>query len=143
VNVTVTDEVSIMVQQDSPRPLRILYTEDNPLVREITCELLARDTREIVAVGSGEEALATFKDNRFDIVVTDVSLPEMSGVDLIRFIKRLDPSIPVIVVSGYALDRTDLQLGPSVRAITKPFDVPQMDALIRELCDSGSGPLPT
>lgn len=136
-----TDEVSIMVQQDSPRLLRILYTEDNPLVREITCELLARDTREIVAVGSGEEALVTFKDNRFDIVVTDLSLPEMSGVDLVRHIKRLDPSIPVIVVSGYALDR-NLQLGPNVRAITKPFDAPQMDALIQELCDSGSGPPP-
>jgi CheY-like chemotaxis protein len=129
--------------QDSPPPLRILYTEDNALVREITCELLAQDTREIVAVGSGEEALVSFKDSRFDIVVTDVSLPAMSGVELIRHIRRLAPAIPVILVSGYALDPRDLHLGPNVRAITKPLDAGQMDALIRELCDGRTGPLPT
>ena len=110
-------------------------------MREVTCEILARDSREIVAVGSGEEALVAFKGSRFDIVVTDVSLPEMSGLDLVRHIKRLAPSIPVIVVSGYALDQTDLRLGQNVCAITKPFDAPQMDALIQSLC--GSGALPT
>lgn len=123
-----------MAQQESGPALRVLYVEDNELVREITCELLARDAREIVAVGSGEAALSAFKDGRFDIVITDVSLPAMSGFDLVRHVKRLAPSMPVIVASGYPLDLHEEQLGPKVRAITKPLEAPQLDALIHDLC---------
>ena len=123
-----------MGQQQSSALLRVLYIEDNELVREITCELLAGDAREIVAVGSGEEGLSAFKDSRFDIVITDVSLPAMSGFDLVRHVKRLAPSIPVIVASGYPLNLDDEQLGPKVRAITKPLEAPQLDALIQDLC---------
>ncbi len=123
-----------MVQQDLRSPFRMLYVEDNSLVREITCELLANDAREVLAVGSAEEALAALKDNRFDIVVTDVSLPVMSGIDLAKQIKRLAPSLPVILASGHPLDMADLRLGAKVRAIRKPFDTQQLDAMILELC---------
>jgi two-component system, cell cycle response regulator CpdR len=127
-----------VVQQELRPSIRVLYIEDSDLVREITCELLARDNREIVAVGNGEEALAAFKGNRFDIVITDISLPAMSGIDLARKIKQLAPSMPVILASGYPLDLDDVRLGPKVRAINKPFDTQQLDALIQELSDSRS-----
>ena len=123
-----------MAQQESPPLLRVLYIEDNELVREITCELLARDAREIVAVGSGEEGLSAFKDSRFDIVITDVSLPAMSGFDLVRHVKRLAPSMPVILATGYPLDLDREQLGSKVRVITKPLEAPELDALIQDLC---------
>ena len=124
-----------MVAQQESRPLlRVLYIEDNELVREITCELLAHDAREIVAVGSGEEALRAFKDGRFDIVITDVSLPAMSGFDLVRHVKRLAPSMPVILATGYPLDLDREQLGSKVRVITKPLEAPELDALIQDLC---------
>jgi|HubBroStandDraft_1064217.scaffolds.fasta_scaffold00416_22 CheY-like chemotaxis protein len=134
----------MVAQQESRLPLRVLYIEDNELVREVTCELLAGDAREIVAVASGEEALSAFKDGRFDIVITDVSLPAMSGFDLVRHVKRLAPSMPVIVASGYPLDLVAEQLGPKVRAITKPLEAPQLDALIQDLCRGPqAGPLPS
>jgi two-component system, cell cycle response regulator CpdR len=123
-----------MAQQESMSLLRVLYIEDNALVRELTCELLAHDAREIVAVATGEEALSAFKESRFDIVVTDISLPAMSGIDLVRHVKRLAPSVPVIVATGYPLDLDVCRLGPNIRAIEKPFGAPQMDALIQDLC---------
>jgi CheY-like chemotaxis protein len=132
------DEVSIVVQQESLPPFRILYVEDNDLVREITCEQLTSDALEIVAVGSGEEALVAFKDDRFDIVITDVSLPAMSGIDLAKQIQQLAPSIPVILASGYPLDLDDVRFGAKVRAIMKPFDALQLDALIQELCSKAT-----
>jgi CheY-like chemotaxis protein len=125
-----------VVRRESQPPLRVLYIEDSALVREITCELLASDSREIVAVASGEEALAAFAGNRFDIVITDVSLPAMSGIDLARKIKQAAPSIPVILASGYPLDPDNVRLGPKVCSIKKPFDSQQLDALIQELCGS-------
>jgi CheY-like chemotaxis protein len=130
------DEVSIVLQQESQPPFRILYVEDNDLVREITCELLTSDALEVVAVGSGEEALVAFKDDRFDIVLTDVSLPAMSGIDLAKQIRQLAPSMPVILASGYPLDLQDTQFGAKVRAISKPFNALQLDELIQELCSN-------
>jgi two-component system cell cycle response regulator CpdR len=115
-------------------PVRVLYIEDNELVREITCDLLAGDLREIVAVASAEEALDVFKAGRFDIVVTDVSLPAMSGLDLVRHLKHIAPSVPIILASGYHLDPGFFSLGANIRAITKPFTAPELHALIQELC---------
>jgi CheY-like chemotaxis protein len=115
-------------------PLRVLYIEDDKLVREITCELLADASREVTAVATGEEALSEVNARRFDIMVTDVSLPAMSGLELVRQVKTIDPSMPVILASGYPLDPEDCRLGPRVKAITKPFNRPELDVLIEELC---------
>src|SRR5450755_2362400 len=100
-----------MSSTQAPPPLRVLYIEDNALVREITCDLLADDKYEIVAVATGEEALTEFKTSRFDIVVTDVSLPAMSGVELVRHLKEIAPSLPIILASGYQLDPDYWRLG--------------------------------
>jgi CheY-like chemotaxis protein len=117
-----------------PAPLRILYIEDNALVREITCELLAGDDREVLALGSAEEAIVAYRNGHYDLVITDVNLPAMSGMDFVRQILRDAPGARVIITSGYSL-RIDLaSLGPHVRAIMKPFDSPEIEALLRSLC---------
>ena len=117
-----------------PSPLRILYVEDNPIVREVTSELLIQDQRYIVALGTAEEALEEFREQPFDVVITDVSLPAMSGLDLARKILDIRPQVPIIVASGYALDLSLQTWGPKVRAIVKPFEAVQIDALIAEVC---------
>jgi two-component system, cell cycle response regulator CpdR len=114
--------------------LRILYVEDNPLVREVTAELLAQEEREVSAVATAEDALARFKERRFDMVITDISLPVMSGLDLARNILALDPSVPIIIASGYALTSVVQNLGRNVRTIVKPFEADQIDSLINDLC---------
>ena len=124
-----------MSSKPAPPPLRVLYIEDNALVREITCDLLADDAREIVAVATGEEALSVFKASRFDIVVTDVSLPAMSGLELVRHLKEIAPSVPIILASGYQLDPDYWRLGTKIRAITKPFTAPELQTMIQEMCD--------
>jgi len=113
-------------------PLRILYVEDNPLVREVTAELLAEDERHIVATESAEEALRAFRGGGYDIVITDVSLPEMSGMDLARTLLSERPTLPIIIASGYAIDFGLENWGRNVRAIIKPFESEAINALIRE-----------
>jgi two-component system, cell cycle response regulator CpdR len=117
-----------------PSPLRILYVEDNPVVREITAELLIHDQRYIVALGTAEEALHEFSEHAFDVVITDVSLPAMSGLDLARKILNIEPKAPIIIASGYVLDLSLNTWGPNVRSIVKPFEGAEIDALIEELC---------
>jgi len=116
-----------------PPPLRILYVEDNPVVREVTAELLQHERREITALGSAEDALDEFRGRAFDLLITDVSLPEMSGIDLARKILGAHPDLPIIVASGYALDFGVANFGPNVRSIIKPFAASEIDALIDAL----------
>jgi two-component system, cell cycle response regulator CpdR len=112
------------------QPLQILYVEDNAIVREITHELLCRDERNIVALGSAEAALDEFRRRPCDILITDISLPLMSGVDLVRNILSMNPRLPVIIASGYALNFRPENWGANVRSITKPFESAEMDTLI-------------
>jgi CheY-like chemotaxis protein len=116
-----------------PAPLRILYVEDNSIVREVTAELLWQEQRDIVAVATAEEALREFREQPFDVVITDVSLPQMSGLDLARTILGIEPKTLIIVASGYYLDLSLQKWGPNVRAIVKPFESTDIDALIAEL----------
>jgi two-component system cell cycle response regulator CpdR len=118
-------------------PQRILYVEDNSIVREVTAELLAQEQRDIVAVATAEEALREFREHSFNVVITDVSLPQMSGLDLARKILDIDPKVLIIVASGYYLDLSLQKWGPNIRAIVKPFEAADIDALIAELCKTG------
>lgn len=113
--------------------MKILYVEDNALVREVTAELLAQEQRQIVACADAEEALKEFRENPFDIVITDVSLPVMSGIDLARSILTIKPDLPIIIASGYSLDFALENWGANVRAIIKPFEGSQIEALISDL----------
>jgi CheY-like chemotaxis protein len=126
----------------SPVPsssLRILYVEDNPLVRDITCELLSLPTRRVVAVASAEEALDVFEPDIFDVVITDISLPAMSGLDLTRRILERVPTTPIIIATGYDLHVDVREWGPRVRFITKPFDPPELEDLLCEVCGDTAG----
>ena len=126
-------EGTLIDSNSNPAPLRILYVEDNPIVREVTVELLDHSRREITALGTAEEGLQEFKGRSFDLVITDISLPAMSGLDLARSILNIEPKVPIIVASGYFLDLNQRAWGSKVRAIVKPFDGAQIDALISEL----------
>jgi CheY-like chemotaxis protein len=123
----------------SPPSLRILYVEDNPLVRDITCEMLSESSRQVVAVASAEEALSIFEPNAFDVVITDISLPAMSGLDLARHILERVPTVPIIIATGYNLQVDLSNWGPRVRSISKPFDHPQLEDLLREVCGDAAG----
>lgn len=119
-----------------PVPMKILYVEDNDLVREVTAELLAQEDRHIVACADAEEALRKFSENAFDVVITDVSLPVMSGIDLARSILTIKPHLPLIIASGYSLNFGLENWGANVRAIIKPFESHEIEALISDLVPS-------
>ena len=112
--------------------LSILYVEDNDDLRETICELLDDDEREVVAVANAELALEAWRARTYDVLLTDISLPGMSGTDLARQILADNPQQWVIFCSGY--DHSALcELGPNVRAIAKAFECDDMDALLTEI----------
>ena len=119
--------------------LRILYVEDNDDLRETIGMLMEGDGREIVTCADAERAVALWEQARFDVLVTDVSLPGMSGTDLARSILARDPRSWVVLCSGYDLRHGLARLGPNVRALSKPFEPEELDVLLVEIASSGAG----
>jgi CheY-like chemotaxis protein len=102
----------------------------------VTSELLAQEGRKIVALSSAEEALEAFRSNHYDLVITDISLPAMSGVDLARALLRDVPTLPVIIASGYSIDIGAQRWGKKVRTIIKPFESDEINELISEVAQT-------
>jgi signal transduction histidine kinase/ActR/RegA family two-component response regulator len=81
---------------------RILLVEDDPRVRTATVDALEDLDYEPVACGGGAEAIQLFNEQEFDLVITDVIMPEMTGPELIRYLKRTSPrDFAVLFVTGY------------------------------------------
>ncbi len=83
------------------RPAKILIVEDDEPGRELALFNLRKAGHDPVGCGDGEEALSLCDAEAFDLVITDVRMPKMSGLDLLRQIKARRPSLPVIVVTAY------------------------------------------
>jgi len=115
------------------KSISILYVEDNDRLREMIGELLAEHDREVYACATAEAALIAFEKNHFDVLVSDVSLPGMSGVDLARCVLRVNPNHWVVLCSGYEFKHGLKELGANVRALVKPFDTEALEALLDEI----------
>ena len=124
------------IVRSKPSQLRVLFVEDNDNVRELSVCILQSDNRDVVALASGEAALESFYKDPCDVVITDVSLPGISGIDLAKRLLKIAPDLWVIIASGYQLPLGLDKLGPNVRAITKPFESEQVEALLAEVVAS-------
>jgi len=113
-------------------PLRILYIEDNDLVREQTQELLAAPDRDIVSCESAEQALAELERAAFDVTITDISLPKMSGIELAKRIQQKTPDAWIVLMSGYAVAEPE-KLGRNTRLLPKPVETAQIDAILNDI----------
>ncbi len=77
----------------------ILVVDDDTVIRETLCELLSQD-HTCQTAETAEEALARLEAQRFDVVLTDISMPGLSGMELLDRVVQLYPGTPVIMVSG-------------------------------------------
>ena len=114
-------------------PFVILYVEDNAAVRESFAEVLATAERRIVCVADGAGAREVLREQDVDLLLTDINLPDGSGLDVAREALRENPSLPVIVCSGHELKDVTRSLGPTAHALRKPIDFDELEALVERL----------
>ena len=114
-------------------PFVILYVEDNDLVRESFAELLATTGRRIVCVADGAGAREALRGQNVNLLLTDINLPDGSGLDLAREALQQNPGLPVIVCSGQDLRGVARLLGPTAHPLMKPFDLDELEALVERL----------
>jgi CheY-like chemotaxis protein len=85
----------------TPDP-KILLVDDNPVVRDMLVDLVGSLGYVADAASGGAEALALFDQNRYDIVLTDLLMPGMSGWDVLAAIRQRNPQMPVVIITGTA-----------------------------------------
>ena len=116
----------------------ILVVEDEPTLRETLVEALEADGFRVTGAGDGRVALERFRADRPDLVLLDLMLPEISGIDVCRII-RAESTVPIIMLTarGSEVDKVvGLELGAD-DYVTKPFSLRELSARIRAVFRRG------
>jgi len=116
---------------------RILIVEDEESVRAFSARALKTTGYEVFEAGSGEEALEVLDeiDNKVDLIISDVVMPEMDGPTLLTHVRQRLPNVKVILVSGYAEEsvRKDIADDRSVEFLAKPYSLDQINSKVKEV----------
>jgi two-component system response regulator RegX3 len=113
---------------------RILLVEDEPAIAEALEYALEAEGFEVDALGDGAEALEAARQRQYDLLVLDLMLPGLSGVELCRRVRSESP-VPILMVTAKAAE-VDRVLGLEIGAddyVTKPFSMPELMARVRAL----------
>lgn len=122
------------------RHKRILIVDDEPNIRKILQAAFERAGYQTDAASDGQEAVQMLKAQTFDLMVTDVVMPEMTGVELLTTTKTIAPNMPVVIMTAYG---TIAQAVEAMRAgatdyITKPFDLAALKRSIASLISASN-----
>src|SRR3989338_5770277 len=79
----------------------ILIAEDDLASRELLCELLLGDGYEVKAVADGNQAMEVFLEDHYDVLITDLKMPGLNGLELIERVKKISPDCIPIVITGH------------------------------------------
>jgi DNA-binding NtrC family response regulator len=107
---------------------KVLIVDDEARFRTTMCKLLAVRGLEAFSTGSGKEAIEALRAKSYDVLVMDLRMPEMGGAQLLSEVKKFDPFIEVIVMTGYASVCTGLEvldLG-AYSCMTKPCNIDEL-----------------
>src|SRR5580692_6628238 len=112
---------------------RILVADDQEMMRDSLAATLARDGHEVIAAGDGPSAVSRLSaGGRFDLLITDLKMPKMTGIELLTEAKRLRPDLPVVLMTAFATVNTAVEamkLG-AYDYIQKPFDGEEIKLLV-------------
>ena len=122
---------------DQQTPLRVLIAEDEKNIGDLLTELLDREDREIVLVQNGLEAVGKLKEGHFDLLITDLMMPEVDGMEVLHQAKKLHPDIMVIIITGYASLETAIQAVKegAYDYLRKPFRLEELKISVDNACE--------
>jgi len=131
--VVLPEEASPIIEQQLP--MRLLVVDDEVFVRELLRDILDGENCDVCVAESGSEALALFKETKFDGVFTDVGMPGMSGWELAREIRQINKKIPIAVITGWgeAVGSHEQKEAGVDWIVAKPFTADRITELVRDI----------
>jgi two-component system, NtrC family, response regulator PilR len=117
---------------------RLMVVDDEPSMREFLEIMLSQEGYSVVLASSGEEGFKLYRQTEPDLVLTDVKMPGMSGLELIKEIHSVDPAVPIIAITAYACADDAVR---AVRAgaydyLSKPFQIDDLRVIIRNALET-------
>ena len=114
---------------------KILIVDDEPSMRAALAESLQICGYKVETAQDGEDALEKFRSGSYEVVITDMRMPRVSGMEVLRGIKKLSPATPVIVITAYGTVNTAVE---AMRAgafdfIMKPFSLEHLEAVVKKV----------
>ena len=115
-------------------PLKILAVDDQPVLCEILTEYLEGDCHTVTTAHTGDQALERFRENDFDLVITDQAMPGMNGDQLAATIRHLQPTVPIMLLTGFGDAENSSANRANVDVIVgKPINLPTLRQAIAKL----------
>ena len=130
------EETSVRQQREKRASARILLVDDDEEVRNIAAATIEELGYEVVSVASGQAALQILGEERFDLLMTDIAMPGMTGVDLARRVRQIDPDLPILFSSGYADVQTFGENLSDEVVLKKPFRISDVATRIDAVLDA-------
>jgi CheY-like chemotaxis protein len=119
-----------------------LVVEDGDLFRDIIKETLELEGHHVSGAASGEEAVRLCQELTFDLVITDIVMPEMNGLDLISFLRRFHPNLPILAFSGASETLLEEAMARgATRKLVKPFSSDELLAMVDKILGKAANPL--
>ena len=115
--------------------VRIMIIEDDEEMRSLLKDFFEEEGFETDSVSNGVDALRMLSKDHFDLVITDIRMPGLTGLDILPRIRRLKPEIPIIVMTAYGSDdvrRRSLERGATLY-LEKPIHLSKLRTVIREM----------
>lgn len=117
---------------------RVLIVEDDEPTRTLLRDVLEEEGYKTDSVNNGSEAFRKLVKESFDLIITDIRMPGLTGLDILPGMKKLHPDIPVIIITGIGseeVQRKALERGATVY-LEKPLHIRELRTLIREIISS-------
>jgi len=119
------------------KTLNILYIEDEETIKENVKKTLQLFCENVLDAQNIKEAKELLQNNRIDIIISDINLPDISGIDFIKELRKIDKTIPIIILSAYTdkkylLEATKLKL---IDYLTKPVDFKSLNTALYNCVD--------
>jgi len=110
----------------------VLIVDDEKDMCDLVVDFLGREGYEVDAANSGAEALDRFKNHEYDVVITDLRMREMDGMQVLKEVKSLRPDVPVLMITAFgSIDRAiEAMKAGAFYFVTKPFKMRQIEALV-------------
>ena len=121
--------------REKTKNLTVLYVEDSPILQKKMAVFLGKLFKTVFQANNGVEGLQSFNNDKPDIVISDIDMPEMNGHEMIQAIKKLDPNANIIVYSAYADSENllkSIHLGV-VDFIPKPVDIELFEKVLTKI----------
>ena len=112
---------------------RILIVDDEPAIQMLYHEEFTDEGYAVETASSGEEGLASFGSNPPDLVILDINMPGLNGIEVLRRMKEQRPDLPVVLNSGYQEFKQDLGAWASDAYVVKSYDMDELKETVRKL----------